>query len=67
LTIRAIGAIDGSHVKVVVPMDEVVNHTYHNGYTSQNVLAICNFDMRFTFIVAGGQVLHMTRVSSIMH
>jgi hypothetical protein len=42
----AIGAIDGSHVKVV-------NHTCHHRYTSQNVLAICNFDMRLTFIVAG--------------
>jgi hypothetical protein len=48
-----IGAIDGSHMKVVVPVDEVVNHTYRHGYTSQNVLAICDFDMRFTFIVAG--------------
>lgn len=49
----AIGAIDGSHVKVVVPVDEVVNHTCHHGYTSQNMLAICDFDMRFTFAVAG--------------
>jgi hypothetical protein len=50
----AIGAIDGSYVKVVVPVDEVVNHTCHHGYTSQNVLAICDFDMRFTFVVLVG-------------
>ena len=49
----AIGAIDGSHVPVSVPEDEVVNHTCRHGYTSQNVLAICDFDMRFTFVVAG--------------
>lgn len=49
----AIGAIDGSHVKVVVLVDEVVNHTCRHGYTSQNMLAICDFDMRFTFAVAG--------------
>jgi hypothetical protein len=49
----AIGAIDGSHVPVSVPADEVVNHTCRHGYTSQNVLAICDFDMRFTFAVAG--------------
>jgi hypothetical protein len=49
----AIGAIDGSHVQVVVPNDEVVNHTCRHGYTSQNILAICDFDMRFTFAVAG--------------
>eukprot|EP00267_Zea_mays_P040633 XP_008680777.2 uncharacterized protein LOC103655879 [Zea mays] len=49
----AIGAIDGSHVPVVVPTEEVVNHTCRHGYTSQNVLAICDFDMRFIFAVAG--------------
>jgi hypothetical protein len=49
----AIGAIDGSHVQVVVPNDEVVNHTCRHGYTPQNILAICDFDMRFTFAVAG--------------
>jgi hypothetical protein len=49
----AIGAIDGSHVEVVVPTDEVINYTCRHGYTSQNVLAICDFNMRFTFVVAG--------------
>ena len=49
----AIGAIDGSHVPVAVPSEEVVTHTCRHGYTSQNVLAICDFDMRFIFAVAG--------------
>jgi hypothetical protein len=49
----AIGAIDGSHMKVAVPVDEMVNHTCHHRYTSQNVIANSNFDTRFTFIVAG--------------
>jgi hypothetical protein len=49
----AIGAIDGSHVPVVVPADEVLNYTCRHGYTSQNVLAICDFDLRFIFVVAG--------------
>ena len=49
----AIGAIDGSHIPVTVQADEVVNHTCRHGYTSQNVLAICDFDMRFIFAVAG--------------
>ena len=31
----------------------VVQHTGRHGYTTQNVLAICDFDMRFTFVVAG--------------
>lgn len=41
----AIGAIAGSHVPVIIPQDEVVSHT------SQNVLAICDFDKRFLFVV----------------
>ena len=48
-----IGAIDGSHVPVVVPMEDMAHHTCHSGYTSQNMLAICDFDMRFTFAVTG--------------
>jgi hypothetical protein len=48
-----IGAIDGSHIPVEVPEDEKVNHTGRHGYTSQNLLAICDFDLRFTFVVAG--------------
>jgi hypothetical protein len=50
---NCIGAIDGAHIPVVVPTNQVVQHTGRKGYTSQNVLAICDFDMRFTFIVAG--------------
>jgi hypothetical protein len=59
----AIGAIDGSHIRVLVPAEEVVNHTCQHGYTSQNVLAICDFDMRFTFLVASWPgSAHDTRV-----
>ena len=36
---------------MIVPLDETGNHTNRGGYTSQNVLAICDFDMRFTFAV----------------
>lgn len=49
----AIGAIDGTHIPVIVPTDETVNYTCRHGYTSQNVLAMCDFDMRFIFAVAG--------------
>jgi hypothetical protein len=47
-----IGAIDGSHVPIVVPAKETLNYTRRHGYTSQKVLAICDFGMRFTFVVA---------------
>ena len=39
----AIGAIDGSHIAVVVPVDETISHTCRHGNTSQNVLAICDW------------------------
>jgi hypothetical protein len=58
-----IGAIDGSHVRVPAPIEGIVNHTCLHGYTSQNVLAVCDFDMRFTFMVAGWPGLaHDTRI-----
>jgi hypothetical protein len=50
---KCIGALDGTHVKVVMPANEVVPHMGRHGYTSQNVLAFCDFDMRFTFAIAG--------------
>jgi hypothetical protein len=50
---NCIGAIDGTHVHVLVPAQYVVQHTERHGYTSQNVLVVCDFNMRFTFIVAG--------------
>jgi len=50
---KCIGAIDGTHVPEVVPTNQVVQHTERHGYTTQNVLAICDFNMRFTFVVAG--------------
>jgi hypothetical protein len=49
----AIGAIDGSHIAVEVAEEEMVNHTGRHCYTSQNLLTICDFDLRFTFVVAG--------------
>ncbi|KAL6633763.1 hypothetical protein ACP70R_026434 [Stipagrostis hirtigluma subsp. patula] len=48
-----IGAIDGTHIPVVVDNDKVVQYMCRKGYTSQNVLAVCDFDMRFTFVLAG--------------
>jgi hypothetical protein len=50
---KCIGAIDGTHVPVTVPADKVVQYTGRKHCTTQNVLACCDFDMRFTFVVAG--------------
>ena len=58
-----IGAIDGSHFPASVPATEQAKYIGRHGYASQNVMAVCDFDMRFTFVVTGwlGSV-HDTRV-----
>ena len=48
-----IGAIHGTHVKVVVPKSKTIQYLNMHNETSQNVLAICDFDMRFTFVLSG--------------
>jgi hypothetical protein len=59
----AIGAIDGTHVPVVVPSSATIAHFSRYREITQNVLVVCDFNMRFTFVVAGcpGSV-HDTRV-----
>jgi hypothetical protein len=48
-----IGAIDGSHILVTVPLSEQLKYIGRHGYASQNIMAIRDFDMRFTFVVTG--------------
>jgi hypothetical protein len=47
-----IDAIDGIHV-CVVPAIEMIPHIGRHGYPTQNVMAVCDFDTRFTFVIAG--------------
>jgi hypothetical protein len=58
-----IGAIDGSHFPTSVPATEQAKYIGCHGYASQNVMVVCDFDTRFTFVVTGwpGSV-HDTRV-----
>jgi len=50
---NCIGAIDGTHVPVIVDKDLMVQHMCRKNITTQNVMACCDFDMRFTFVLAG--------------
>ena len=50
---NAIGAIDGTHVKVVVPFSKAGQYINRQNEKTQNVLAICDFDRRFTFVATG--------------
>jgi hypothetical protein len=48
-----IGALDGSHIPALVPANLVTAYRNRKGFTSQNILAVCNFDMTFSYILSG--------------
>jgi len=48
-----IGAMDGTHIEVIVDKGVRDNHINRKGKTTQNVVAVCDFDMRFTYVGAG--------------
>lgn len=50
---NCIGALDGTHIPVIVPSSKGPQHMGRYGYSTQKVLVICDFDMMFTFAVAG--------------
>ncbi len=49
----AVGAIDGTHILVSPPIGERAAFRDRKGNLSQNVLAACNFDMKFTDLMTG--------------
>ena len=48
-----IGAIDGAHVTARVPRSQAAAYRGRKHYTSQNVLATVDFDLEFTYVLAG--------------
>jgi hypothetical protein len=64
-----IGAIDGTHIPVVVPSLKFVQHVGRHGYPTQILLATCNFDVRFTFVLVGwlGSVHDMRVFNDNLH
>jgi hypothetical protein len=48
-----IGALDGTHIRVSLPPSEQLRYIEKIGIPTQNILAICDFDMRFTYISVG--------------
>jgi hypothetical protein len=48
-----IGALDGTHIDVHLPLVDQPRYRNRKGHLSQNVLAACNFEMEFTYILAG--------------
>jgi hypothetical protein len=48
-----IGAIDGTHVTARVPRSQAAAYRGRKHYTSQNVLAAVDFDLKFTYLQPG--------------
>ncbi|GMN54873.1 hypothetical protein TIFTF001_023998 [Ficus carica] len=48
-----IGAIDGTHVPCVPSQENADAWINRKGQHTQNILAACSFDMRFTYMLAG--------------
>ncbi|XP_071722452.1 uncharacterized protein [Rutidosis leptorrhynchoides] len=58
---RAVGAFDGTLVHAIIPLDQQIAYRGRGkGKCYQNVLAICDFNMIFTYVYAG--VAHDSRV-----
>uniref|UniRef100_A0A1S4CW74 DDE Tnp4 domain-containing protein n=1 Tax=Nicotiana tabacum TaxID=4097 RepID=A0A1S4CW74_TOBAC len=47
-----IGAIDGTHIRVKVSQCEALRYRGRKDYPTQNVLAACTFDLKFTYVLA---------------
>ncbi|XP_066376703.1 protein ALP1-like [Miscanthus floridulus] len=48
-----IGALDGTHIKTCVPAKSVDRFRGCKSYPTQNVLAVVDFDLHFTYVLAG--------------
>jgi hypothetical protein len=64
---NAIGALDGSHIPISVKASDQGRYRNRKKFISQNVLGVCNFDLTYSFVVAGwegsatdSRVLHET-------
>ncbi|KAG8487645.1 hypothetical protein CXB51_018362 [Gossypium anomalum] len=58
-----IGAIDGTHIAAILPPNEQIPYIGRKCIPTQNVMAVCDFNMCFTFVMAGWEgSAHDTRI-----
>ncbi|XP_020079660.1 uncharacterized protein LOC109713860 isoform X2 [Ananas comosus] len=50
---NAIGAVDGTHIPVVVRKAKQPRYRCRKGFTSHNMMAACSFDHQFLFVCTG--------------
>ncbi|XP_074345842.1 uncharacterized protein LOC141684662 [Apium graveolens] len=49
----AVGALDGTYIKMIVPIDDRARYRDRKGDTSTNVLATCDPNLHFTYVLPG--------------
>ncbi|GAV83223.1 LOW QUALITY PROTEIN: DDE_4 domain-containing protein, partial [Cephalotus follicularis] len=52
---NSICVVDGVHVTASLPYEQQVPYIGRKGIPTQNIMAVCDFDMQFTFVYAGWQ------------
>ncbi|CAA0841043.1 Unknown protein [Striga hermonthica] len=52
-SLDCIGAIDGTIIPTYIPEEEHVKYRCRKGYLAHNVMVACDFDYKFTFVLAG--------------
>ncbi|KAK8926368.1 hypothetical protein KSP39_PZI018913 [Platanthera zijinensis] len=58
-----VGAIDGTHVDARIPVEDQVRYIGRHDTTTQNVMAVCDFNICFTFALAGWEgTAHDSRI-----
>ncbi|KAH1091763.1 hypothetical protein J1N35_019020 [Gossypium stocksii] len=58
-----IGAIDGTHIAAILPPNEKIPYIGRKVVPSQDVMAVCDFNMCFTFVMARWEgSVHDTRI-----
>ncbi|KAL5577452.1 hypothetical protein UlMin_019151 [Ulmus minor] len=63
ISVNCVGAIDGTHIAVHAPADVANNFRGRKSTVTSNMLAICSFDMLFTYVVIGWEgAVHDSRV-----
>jgi hypothetical protein len=63
----AVGALDGTHVELLVPAENAMAFRNRKEFTSTNVLACVNFDGRFVFAVAGMEGTFLSKPASFSY
>ena len=52
-----LSALDGIYIDMHISLANQPRYQNCKGYLTQNVLVVCDFDMRFTYILAGWEGL----------